>query len=129
MPQESLGMRLREARKRLELTQDDLARRADISRQALSHYELGERIPTAEVLRRLARELGRSPDWLLSGEQASRMWDARQRFLERSPALQALMDLMNGWPEERVREALEMLGSEEAKAIARELLRFRRAET
>ncbi len=37
--------RLRQARKRLELTQDGLAQKADVSKDAIRAYETGRRLP------------------------------------------------------------------------------------
>jgi transcriptional regulator with XRE-family HTH domain len=57
--------RLREWRLKRGLTQEDLARKADVPTISVSHFETGHRFPNAESLRRLADALGVSTDYLL----------------------------------------------------------------
>ena len=57
--------RLREARKLRNLTQEQLAEKADVSRVMITRYECGQVIPTVEVLVRLADALHISIDDLL----------------------------------------------------------------
>ncbi len=57
--------RIRERRKSLGLSQDDLAEMAGTNQGQVSRYENGEAIPMADVLRALAKSLGCSADWLL----------------------------------------------------------------
>jgi transcriptional regulator with XRE-family HTH domain len=57
--------RLREWRLKRDLTQEDLARKADVPTISVSHFETGHRFPNAESLRRLADALGVSTDYLL----------------------------------------------------------------
>lgn len=57
--------RLREAREALDLSQDELASRAELQPSAISHFETGGRRPSFTNLRRLAIELEVSVDWLL----------------------------------------------------------------
>jgi transcriptional regulator with XRE-family HTH domain len=47
------------------LTQEELARKADVPTVSVSHFETGHRFPNAESLRRLADALGVSADFLL----------------------------------------------------------------
>jgi transcriptional regulator with XRE-family HTH domain len=47
------------------LTQEALARKADVPTPSVSHFETGHRFPNAESLRRLADALGVSADFLL----------------------------------------------------------------
>lgn len=53
-----LGEELRKARMRAGLTQEELAFRADISRNYVSLLELGEKSPTVQVLLRICKALG-----------------------------------------------------------------------
>ena len=57
--------RLREWRLKRGLTQEELARKADVPIISVSHFETGHRFPNAESLRRLADALGVSTDYLL----------------------------------------------------------------
>ena len=53
-------------RKRAGLSQEALAERLGVSRQAVSKWETGEALPETNKLAALAAELGVSVDWLLS---------------------------------------------------------------
>jgi transcriptional regulator with XRE-family HTH domain len=53
-----LGKELRKARLAAGLTQEELAFRADVSRNYVSLLELGEKSPTVQVLLRLCKALG-----------------------------------------------------------------------
>jgi len=57
--------RLRKWRRKRRLTQEELAKRADVPKVSASHFETGLRFPNAESLRRLADALGVSADYLL----------------------------------------------------------------
>ena len=57
--------RLREWRLTRGMTQEELARKADVPTISVSHFETGHRFPNAESLRRLADALGVSADYLL----------------------------------------------------------------
>jgi transcriptional regulator with XRE-family HTH domain len=57
--------RLRKWRIKRGLTQEELARKADVPTISVSHFETGHRFPNAESLRRLADALGVSTDYLL----------------------------------------------------------------
>ena len=58
--------RLREWRLTRGMTQEELARKADVPTISVSHFETGHRFPNAESLRQLADALGVSADYLLS---------------------------------------------------------------
>ncbi|MFL6207697.1 MAG: helix-turn-helix domain-containing protein [Pyrinomonadaceae bacterium] len=64
---EELGRRLRERRELRKLTQGDIANALQISPQAVSKWERGENAPDIILLCGLARLLGVTTDWLLSG--------------------------------------------------------------
>jgi len=53
-----LGDELRKARLAAELTQEQLAFKADLSRNYISLLELGQKSPTVETLDRICRALG-----------------------------------------------------------------------
>jgi transcriptional regulator with XRE-family HTH domain len=62
---EKFRERLREWRLKRGLTQEELAKKADVPIISVSHFETGHRFPNAESLRRLADALGVSTDYLL----------------------------------------------------------------
>ena len=64
----TLGERLKARRQMLGLTQEDLAKKADISKGFLSEVENNSRNLSAENLMKLARELRVSLDYLMKGE-------------------------------------------------------------
>jgi len=65
-----LGKRLKEARERADLSQEALARRADVSTVAVSQIEQGRtKEPHYHTLHRLSKVLGVSPHWLYTGEE------------------------------------------------------------
>ncbi len=59
------GERLREARKKLNYTQNDLAERLGVSKSAISLYESEKRNPNLETLIEMTYLLGVSADYLL----------------------------------------------------------------
>lgn len=62
------GRRIREIRERRGLTQDQLAKKADISKGFLSDVENDKRNIGSQGLLRIANELGASVDYLLAGK-------------------------------------------------------------
>ena len=64
----ALGQRLREARHRSGLTQDQAAERIPIGRSTLAGWESGVAAPDPAKLVRIAEVYGVSLDWLLRGE-------------------------------------------------------------
>jgi transcriptional regulator with XRE-family HTH domain len=65
-----LGSRIREERERLGLSQDELAERMDISRQAVSKWETGKSYPDIETILKLSDLFNLSLDELVKGDQA-----------------------------------------------------------
>lgn len=64
----NLNERITECRKQCGLSQEGLAQRLGVSRQAVSKWETGDAEPENGNLLLLAQTLGVSVDWLLSGE-------------------------------------------------------------
>lgn len=52
-----LGKNIRQERKRLNLTQEDLAERVGISRAYMGYIEQGRNAPSLEVLQKIAKSL------------------------------------------------------------------------
>ena len=61
---------LRKLRKDRNLTQDQLATLIGVKNSVISFYEVGERIPSPEVLKKLALALHVSSDYLLGIERS-----------------------------------------------------------
>jgi transcriptional regulator with XRE-family HTH domain len=61
-----LGSELRKARQRAGLTQEELAFRADVSRNYVSMLELDQKSPTVQTLMKLADALGVKASQLLA---------------------------------------------------------------
>jgi transcriptional regulator with XRE-family HTH domain len=67
-----LGEEIRKARLSAELTQEELAFKAGISRQYVSLLELNEKSPTVDTLIRLCKAMGASAGKIVTGiEKAS----------------------------------------------------------
>lgn len=68
-----LGRRVRQLRKDMHITQEELAERVDISASFLGHIERGTRIASLETLVKLCRALNTHPNHLLAftGDQAA----------------------------------------------------------
>jgi len=56
---------LKTFREEMNLSQADMAKRLNITRQAYNHYETGKRVPTLETLKQIADILGTTTDCLL----------------------------------------------------------------
>ena len=65
----NFGMRLRQIRKELGETQDEFAARIGTSKQVLSRYESGQRIPKISLLEKYAQSLNVSVDYLMGGSE------------------------------------------------------------
>ncbi len=66
----SLSEKIICCRKKAMLSQEALAEKLGVSRQAVSKWETGESTPDASNLLALAKALGTTVDWLLSPEEA-----------------------------------------------------------
>ena len=63
-----MGERIMERRKKLGLTQEELAEKAELTTQFVSYAELGKRAMRPENLRKVSKALGVSADYLLTGD-------------------------------------------------------------
>lgn len=64
----SIGERIREARKEKALTQDALAKQAEISKNYIYLIESGRENPGKNAIRDIAKILGVAENWILTGE-------------------------------------------------------------
>ena len=65
---ENIGKRIRERRKELQLTQNDIKSACGISSGALSEIENGNRTPSIVLFHALSEVLNCSMDWLATGK-------------------------------------------------------------
>ena len=66
-----IGEQVRERRRDLGLSQERLARNADVSLPTISRLERGSGVPKVALLRRIARALGVSLSSLVDDEEAA----------------------------------------------------------
>lgn len=66
MDYELLGKRIREERKRLNLTQEKLAERIDLSEAYIGQIERGERILSLDTLLKITDQFGVTVDYLVN---------------------------------------------------------------
>lgn len=66
---ETLGQKIARLRKEKDYTQDDLAKRFNVSTQAVSKWENDLSAPDISILKDLSKTLGVSVDYLLSDEE------------------------------------------------------------
>ena len=63
-----MNIRLKELRKALNLTQQEMADRLGIKRNTLANYEIGRNEPIDAVLLLIVKEFNVNEDWLRTGE-------------------------------------------------------------
>ena len=83
-----LGHRIKALRKERKSTQKDIAQVLGITYQQLNNYECGQNLPPAEMLVKIARTLGVTADYILTGENPIGMPVSNTRLLERFRALE-----------------------------------------
>jgi len=94
-----LGRRIREERRRLNLTQAALAEAVEISDTYMGSIERGERSLTLDTLVRLVNRLGVSVDYLLSDSVSDSDSNITEQFRQ----------LTDGQPPERKRMAIDVI--------------------
>lgn len=70
-----MGKRLAERRKELDLTQEKLAEKVDVSLQTISNIELGKKAVRPDNLAKLCRELDITSDYILYGKRSKEQLD------------------------------------------------------
>lgn len=100
-----VGQRVKQRRRELGMSQDSLAQRAGISKSFLSDLETGKRSLGAETLLDLARAMGLSLDYLMTGKESD----------NQNPEVQIPTSLATFAAEERLsfRQALTLLHMQE----------------
>lgn len=72
----SFGDRLREIRKNENMTQDEFAKKLGTSKQVLSRYETGQRIPKISLLESYAEKLGVSLEYLMGSSESATSFES-----------------------------------------------------
>ena len=79
-----IAARIRQCREALQLTKAELADKADLTPAAITQFEEGDRVPSAESLKKLSDALKVSVDYLLgSGEDLEFMKDPQMQAMFR----------------------------------------------
>lgn len=99
MDYKRLGIRIREERKRLSLTQAELAEAIDISDTYMGAIERGERSLTLDTLVKLVNRLGVTVDYMLSDSVSDNDSNIMEQFKQ----------IMDGQPLERKQMAINVL--------------------
>ncbi|PTA90383.1 hypothetical protein C9415_22520 [Kluyvera sp. Nf5] len=126
--EKEIGVRIKERRLELHMTQKTLASAVDVSMAAVSLWEKGESIPSSSRIEALASALKCSVKWLLVGEEMS-----TDEFGEKIPdvnkqemaKIQLIFDLL---PEDKRKEVMNFAQEklmEHFKNVERELLKFK----
>lgn len=90
---QSLALRLKEARENRELRQAELAKRTGLQPSAISQFETRQREPSPENLKKLAHALGVSTDFLLFGDEAQVVAGPQMRGVIRYAQSMSVEDL------------------------------------
>lgn len=89
----SFGKRLREIRKERGLTQDEFATMLGTSKQILSRYELEQRSPKIEQVKRYAEKLQVSVDFLLGDTESEAVFNSICLNKKRKPFYKVFIDV------------------------------------
>lgn len=90
----NFGTTLKELRKNMGLTQQQLADRLWLSKATVSYYEQSLRYPSPEVIVKLARIFHVSADYLLGMEEKSQTIDVSGLTEEDITVIQATVELL-----------------------------------
>lgn len=116
---DSIGKRIIEKRKEFNMTQDELAQKLQISRSALSLYELDRREPNVETLIKLADFFSISSDYLLgisySGNESPEKYSYPELTKEETKLLDTFRSLNN---DNRIRATARLLDLQQEQSFA-----------
>lgn len=104
MKTDMIGLRIKNRRKELGLTQTQITRTVGISSGNMSDFETGKKLPSALSLIALSDILECSTDWILTGQT----YKSEQNFLTNESEKQ-LINLFHQLPEDEQEEFLGML--------------------
>jgi transcriptional regulator with XRE-family HTH domain len=95
-----LGKRIQQLRNSREWTLEQLAGESGVTKGFLSQVENGKAHPTGRVLLGIARALGASVDWLLTGDSEGEVVEAARPV--EIPRELAELAVANGWSAQKV---------------------------
>ena len=90
------AVRLRDARERQKLNQAELAQRAEMQPSAIAHFEANRRKPSFENVRRLAKALDVSTDYLLGFQATVAFRNEEKLTKDDRDYVQGLIDKLAG---------------------------------
>lgn len=97
-------IRIRDLRKEVKLSQEELANRFGLSQQTISSYENSTREPDTAMLKQLAVLFGVSVDYLLGHSDIRNLQEALQREADANPRLDVA-----GLPQEALDQVAEYI--------------------
>lgn len=107
----SIGENIKNARKALGMSQDDLAEATGANRVTISHYEQGKYLPSVPALERLAVALRTTTGKLTGNENDDSERMELSELLRRDPDLRILFAQARNAKPEHIRAAAAMLKS------------------
>lgn len=110
---DSVGNRLRKARNRVGLTQDEVANKLGVTRSVIARYESGTNDPPTENIIKMAEMYGVSADWLLcltnDPRPVEEITETHRRIEEALSDDPNAEELLSFWRELKEREDLFLL--------------------
>lgn len=106
----SIGTRIRDARLRLNLTQEELSKKVGVTKSAIANYENGVSTPKIEILYALMEALSVDANYLYEKEFSDD--DDLQRYLEElknRPEMRMLFKLSSTCTKEEVEQAVRII--------------------
>ncbi|MCP4131372.1 MAG: helix-turn-helix transcriptional regulator [bacterium] len=101
-----IGERFIKARKHLGLSQQEMAKKADISRSFIGHVENGNQNPSYDFLSKIAETYEISIDWLLTGRGTMHLYSHDHYLTNLTQPQQQLLEKLQTQPVNK-RTALE----------------------
>lgn len=103
----SFGERLKEIRFSRNLSQEDLAKLLDTTKQVVSRYETNQRIPKITVVNEYARKLGVDLAYLLGETEIENRFTVEQEMKEKLKLLNSLFLKVSPAMQDLIIKALE----------------------
>ena len=111
-PRTGIGKRIQTARKAKDMSAADLARVVGVTRMAVSTWESAKALPRPSMLSKIARAVGVSTEYLLSGKRGNRRGQDSEPVLSVAELLEDVrfkISKATGIPPERVRLRVEFI--------------------
>jgi len=97
-----MGDRLRELRLRKSLSQEEVAKQIGITRSAYSHYEINNRQPVYETLKKLAVLFNVSLDYMIGGETV-------RQETQVSPEAIEMIRILNSMDQDKRKQSIDRM--------------------